>query len=1123
MAAALGSPLLDVSSEADRIGALDEEEALRAEIAFVAERAALLGAAAGAPRDAIAVCVSGGGIRSAAVACGLLWRLSVVGALRRVEHISCVSGGGFVGAAYVSQIVAMAAAAPPREAAPAGEAPPPSGGGAAAARALDGFYAAALEATVLRMQARCNWLVGTTPRERFTALAAVPALAALAPIVWLAALTVPLAMWADLGAGHALRALACEPDARAARRDAAALLLAGWEARVCAASVAALLVIGVGELVPYASRFLARRAAAPRYAGWRAWKACHQLASRSLLVATLLLATNALALALQQRELGVLSVPSPAPMAAAARAELGDALACACAQYAAGGARGPHGARACVDDPTRWGVRWPPPAPPLARAAGGPAGARGAGGPAGARGAGGAWARARAANSSDAEEAAAACAARAPTELAATLERLAVPTAVYAAYSVLATCALLLLLAVALGGAGVASLMCAAVGPLVLVYSVARVAQWRVFGPLTGQPLRGLGLEGVMRRLGEAGWFGAGAGGGGGGGGSHLSAAAAAAASNAAAHGADLPSFSLAQWQALQVCTTAVTLLLLPLLPRCGSILRIHFTRRLVRAFFASGADFAWEAAASCAHAPQLTLGCTISDYQRPADARHFAPFSIGTHFLGSARSGYLPIGACSQPLTVGMALGISSAALDPTGDMLLAAKPDRASTRFWLTVLGLTLGDWLKFGAPRGRATDKRARAARWRGAHAWFAREARARGDKGARRAGAGASVGAGAAALAPASAVVGAAAAPGMAGASGEPGARACAERAPARARAPWSRRWQRLPAAPDASQWAELLLCATILLVLLALNFEFGGARRAGPPAAAPPPPSACALVGPAWLFLGAALGGYWVCSFFGSFDRFRWAQSGHVIRQLRSVLLLVHKAVGPPPFLRLSDGGLCENTGLLALLARRHRWIVAVDASHDPRASLATVRNALRAAADRRLCSLYDPECPGRDVDVALAQLARGERSHLRLAIRYGWAAEEELGYRGELFLIKVGAPRADDAPVPPPISADELARGPAVPPTANARLPFPRAELRGCCCESCHALCSRAGCGERFPFYSSAAQCFTPALFSAFARLGYELATPTVDHLLRRQRECDGEAAGRRHEGAPTS
>lgn len=99
---------------------------------------------------------------------------------------------------------------------------------------------------------------------------------------------------------------------------------------------------------------------------------------------------------------------------------------------------------------------------------------------------------------------------------------------------------------------------------------VARVAQWRVFGPLTGQPLRGLGLEGVMRRLGEAGWFGAGAGGGGGGGGSHLSAAAAAAASNAAAHGADLPSFSLAQWQALQVCTTAVTLLLLPLLPRCA-------------------------------------------------------------------------------------------------------------------------------------------------------------------------------------------------------------------------------------------------------------------------------------------------------------------------------------------------------------------------------------------------------------------------------------------------------------------------------------------------------------------------------------------------------------------------
>lgn len=168
---------------------------------------------------------------------------------------------------------------------------------------------------------------------------------------------------------------------------------------------------------------------------------------------------------------------------------------------------------------------------------------------------------------------------------------------------------------------------------------------------------------------------------------------------------------------------------------------------------------------------------------------------------------------------------------------------------------------------------------------------------------------------------------------------------------------------------------------------------------------------------------------------------------------------------------------------------------------------------MAAAADRRLCSFYDPECVERSVEVLLVQLARGERTHAHLAVRYGWAAEEELGYRGEIFLIKVGTPCVDDAPVPPPITADELAHGPRMPPPAHPRLRFSRSQLRGCCCESCHAVCSRCSLGARFPFYSSAAQCFTPTLFSAFARLGYELATPAVDHLLRRQRACRGGAA----------
>jgi hypothetical protein len=106
------------------------------------------------------------------------------------------------------------------------------------------------------------------------------------------------------------------------------------------------------------------------------------------------------------------------------------------------------------------------------------------------------------------------------------------------------------------------------------------------------------------------------------------------------------------------------------------------------------------------------------------ADPRYVTNTCHFGTFAGSARTGYLPT---PRWLSVGTALGISSAALDPTGDMLLAAKvnppcasplnppcasplnrprrppcfapqPDRAATRFWLTVLGLTLGDWLRF-----------------------------------------------------------------------------------------------------------------------------------------------------------------------------------------------------------------------------------------------------------------------------------------------------------------------------------------------------------------------------------------------------------------------------------------
>ena len=44
------------------------------------------------------MCISGGGVRAASFGAGVLWKLAELGALKHVDHLSCVSGGGYAGA-----------------------------------------------------------------------------------------------------------------------------------------------------------------------------------------------------------------------------------------------------------------------------------------------------------------------------------------------------------------------------------------------------------------------------------------------------------------------------------------------------------------------------------------------------------------------------------------------------------------------------------------------------------------------------------------------------------------------------------------------------------------------------------------------------------------------------------------------------------------------------------------------------------------------------------------------------------------------------------------------------------------------------------------------------------------
>lgn len=740
---------------------LSEEEVLASEAAVLQERHETLQRMYGTDfgRRGIALAVSGGGIRSAAVACGVLWSLASQDALKYLDHISSVSGGGFAGAAYLSD---LARASPP------GDRPGD----------LDLFHAQTLANTVLRMQANANWLVGLrTWADRLLTMGVIPVMIVSTPLIWLLVLLIPLAFWIELEAGSSLRSIACQPTPELAAEAWRISLGRSWQLPTCLVCLGVLLPMGVAKWCGV-SRFLLRRAAAPKFSLWQGWKALHQLCSRTMAVAATLLTVKVLALALQQREFGVVALPTGSPTARLA-------LRCACDAFL-----GSAWDQSCD---ARIGTF--PPMPPGDRAL---------------------------------------CAdVLAP-------EAYAEDTGTFVVVVLLWVAAVTVVLACALGALAVTSYVVAAVGPAALVYVIARIAQWRIFAPITGQSLRGLG----------------------------------SGLSMAFHHGT--------AWMRLHVVATGSALLLLPFLWRCGSIGRLYFTRRLVRAFFRDARDLPFHSATSV-YAPLVTFGCTVSDFHHPREHVHFAPFAINALHAGSAKTGYV---RTASSMLLGHALGISSAAIDPAGDLLLTTKPDKVSTRFWLTALGLALGDWLPFGPSRSH------------------------------------------------------------------------------------------RQPLLRAAGQLSEAVVLSAILAVLLGLDLFDPPVDSFDADTHAKRTHLQCVCRNVAMTVVGCVVSAYWVLSFFAGFRHLRWVQHGYVMRQIRSLLLIVQSSPAPPPYLRVSDGGLSENTGLLQLLIRRQRWIIALDASHDPQGKLLGFRTAIRTALAERICSFYDVTCPERDIEVRRSAFAR---------------------------------------------------------------------------------------------------------------------------------------------------
>jgi hypothetical protein len=87
----------------------------------------------------------------------------------------------------------------------------------------------------------------------------------------------------------------------------------------------------------------------------------------------------------------------------------------------------------------------------------------------------------------------------------------------------------------------------------------------------------------------------------------------------------------------------------------------------------------------------------------------------------------------------------------------------------------------------------------------------------------------------------------------------------------------------------------------------------------------------------------------------------------VLRSMAGIFK-VHYDWRPPPYLRVSDGGLFDKLGLVECLRRRARWIAVADGSTDERTP--TLRD-LRAAIGRARAELGVTFAVARDplVDV----------------------------------------------------------------------------------------------------------------------------------------------------------
>jgi len=236
------------------------------------------------------------------------------------------------------------------------------------------------------------------------------------------------------------------------------------------------------------------------------------------------------------------------------------------------------------------------------------------------------------------------------------------------------------------------------------------------------------------------------------------------------------------------------------------------------------------------------------------------------------------------------------------------------------------------------------------------------------------------------------------------------------------------------------------------------------------------------------------------SYFAHLRPLQFLVRSPMVQQFLMLTMHRYKAPSPPPYVYISDGGLLEVLGVLPLLRRRLPVIIVSDAGHDPQLSMRCLRDAAACARRERICSIFDPRDPRRDLEYILQDLPAGNDGFLHLGIRYESSEDGQAQPSlGELFYVRMRLPHNDTSPARQLLTEEELLATPKPASSAPVGDGSLRKDLGGVCCE-----CGDSVPGEQFPNFGMGNQFLTPLHFANLCGLGAELAQPMVEALRSR-------------------